>query len=152
MIAGIAGHMLDTAVSLGVLKSRSGTIRFVANPRLVDRGGRRTAPFTGPVAILVDEFSASTSEFFAAGMQALGRARVFGTRSAGQALPAAMGRLPSGDVLMHVIADHEDAKGRRIEGVGVVPDTPAPVRVADLRAGRDAALEAARAWIAAGAP
>ncbi len=151
MIAGVAGHMLDTSLSLGELKSRSGTIRFAANPRRVDPRGERTAPFAGPVAILIDEFSASTSEFFATGMQALGRARVFGTRSAGQALPAAMGRLPNGDVLMHVIADHVDPKGRRVEGVGIQPDRPTPLTVADLRAGRDAALDAARTWIAAGA-
>jgi carboxyl-terminal processing protease len=151
MIAGISGHMLDTAVSLGELKSRSGVIRFSANPRRVDPRGTRTPPFAGPIAILVDEFSASTSEFFATGMQALGRARVFGTRSAGQALPAAMGRLPNGDVLMHVIADHVDPRGRRVEGVGVVPDTFTPLALVDIRAGRDAALDAARTWIAAGA-
>lgn len=148
MIAGISGHLLDTTVSLGELRSRSGVLRFTANPRRVDAGGASRPPFGGPVAILVDEFSASTSEFFSAGMQALGRARVFGTRSAGQALPAAMGRLPSGDVLMHVIADHSDASGRRVEGVGVRPDQATPLRVKDLRAGRDAALDAARAWIA----
>ena len=152
MIAGVSGHLLDSIVSLGELRSRSGTLRFSANPRRVDQTGRRSAPFAGPVAIIVDEFSASTSEFFASGMQALGRARVFGTRSAGMALPAAMGRLPSGDVLMHVIADHSDARGRRVEGIGVQPDQATPLRVADLRVGRDAALEAARAWIAAGAP
>jgi len=151
MIAGISGHMLDTVISLGELKSRSGVIRFSANPRRVDPRGERTAPFAGPLAILVDEFSASTSEFFATGMQALGRARIFGTRSAGQALPAAMGRLPNGDVLMHVIADHVDPLGRRVEGVGVVPDTVTLLRIVDLRAGRDAALDAARTWIAAGA-
>lgn len=152
MIAGISGHLLDTAVSLGELRSRSGVLRFSSNPRRVDRSGHRTAPFAGPVAIIVDEFSASTTEFFTSGMQAIGRARVFGTTSAGQALPAAMGRLPSGDVLMHVLADHSDARGRRVEGVGVRPDQASPLRVADLRAGRDAALDAARAWIAAGAP
>jgi carboxyl-terminal processing protease len=82
-------------------------------------------------------------------MQALGRARIFGTRSAGMALPAAMGRLPNGDVMMHVIADHVDPRGRRVEGVGILPDTPTPLRVDALRAGRDTALEMALAWIVA---
>lgn len=152
MLAGISGHVLDSVVSLGELRSRSGLLRFSSNPRRVDGSGHRTPPFAGPVAIIVDEFSGSTTEFFASGMQAIGRARIFGSTSAGQALPAAMGRLPSGDVLMHVIADHADARGRRVEGIGVVPDQASPLRIADLRAGRDAALEAARAWIAAGAP
>ena len=152
MLAGISGHVLDTVVSLGELRSRSGLLRFSSNPRRVDGTGRRTTPFAGPIAIIVDEFSASTTEFFASGMQAIGRARIFGATSAGQALPAAMGRLPNGDVLMHVIADHSDARGRRVEGIGVVPDQASPLRIADLRAGRDAALDAARAWIAAGSP
>lgn len=151
MLSGISGHVLDTIVSLGELRSRSGVLRFSSNPRRVDGMGRRTAPFAGPIAIIVDEFSASTTEFFASGMQAIGRARIFGATSAGQALPAAMGRLPNGDVLMHVLADHSDARGRRVEGVGVVPDEASPLRIADLRAGRDAALNAARSWIAAGA-
>ena len=107
-------------------------------------------PRTAPISSA--DVRAGTTEFFASGMQALGRARIFGSTSAGQALPAAMGRLPSGDVLLHVIADHSDARGRRVEGIGVVPDQASPLRIADLRAGRDAALDAARAWIAAGAP
>ena len=152
MIAGISGHVLDSVVSLGELRSRGGLLRFSSNPRRADGSGHRSAPFGGPIAIIVDEFSASTTEFFASGMQALGRARIFGSTSAGQALPAAMGRLPSGDVLMHVIADHSDARGRRVEGIGVVPDQSSPLRISDLRAGRDAALDAARAWIAAGSP
>jgi len=152
MIAGVSGHMLDTVISLGELRQRTSVIRFSANPRRVDPSGTLTAPFAGPIAILIDEFSASTSEFFASGMQALGRAKVFGSRSAGMALPAAAIRLPSGDVMMHVIADHQDPKGRRVEGVGIVPDVLAPLRLEDLRAGRDAALEAAREWIAAGTP
>lgn len=152
MLSGISGHVLDTVVSLGELRSRSGVLRFSSNPRRVDGMGRRTTPFAGPIAIIVDEFSGSTTEFFASGMQAIGRARIFGATSAGQALPAAMGRLPNGDVLMHVIADHSDARGRRVEGIGVVPDQASPLRIADLRAGRDAALDAARAWIAAGSP
>lgn len=148
MVAGVAGHFLDTAVALGTMRARGATIHFVANPRRVDRAGQRTTPIGAPLAILVDGFSGSTSEFFASGMQALGRARVFGVSSAGQALPALMTALPNGDVMMHVIADHEDARGRRVEGVGVQPDEVTPLTRADLLAGRDAALEAARAWLA----
>jgi carboxyl-terminal processing protease len=148
MLAGVSGHFLDTAVALGTMRARGATIRFVANPRIVDRTGRRVEVIGAPLAILVDGFTGSTSEFFASGMQALGRARVFGVSSAGQALPALMSALPNGDVLMHVIADHEDAGGRRVEGDGVRPDEVTPLTRADLLAGRDAALEAARAWLA----
>lgn len=148
MLAGVSGHFLDTAAALGTMRARGATIHFLANPRLVDRAGERREVIDAPLAILVDGFTGSTSEFFASGMQAIGRARVFGVPSAGEALPAVMTRLPNGDVLMHVVADHEDAKGRRVEGTGVQPDEVTPLTRADLRAGRDAALEAARAWIA----
>jgi hypothetical protein len=35
-----------------------------------------------------------------------------------------------------------------VEGVGVQPDVVTPLTRTDLLAGRDAALEAARAWLA----
>ena len=152
MVAGVSGHLLDTAIALGVMHGRGATIKFVANPRRVDRTGAQVGTFTGPVAVLVDGFTGSTSEFFAAGMQAVGRVRIFGDRSAGQSLPALLSRLPNGDVLMHAIADHEDAIGRRVEGAGVQPDELVPLRRVDLQNGRDAPLEAARAWIAAQQP
>ena len=103
--------------------------------------------FAGPVAILTDEMTASTSEIFAGGLQALRRARVFGATSSGQALPSLMPRLPNGDVLLHAIADMIGPGGVRWEGPGVVPDTPAPVTREALLAGRDPALDAAVAWI-----
>jgi hypothetical protein len=49
--------------------------------------------------------------------------------------------------LMHPIADHVDATGRRVEGVGIVPDKATPLRRRDLVNGRDAAMDAARAWL-----
>jgi carboxyl-terminal processing protease len=147
MIGGVAGHFTDTATNLGVMRGRGSTMNLRTNPRVVNSAGARVPIISAPVAILVDEFSASTTEFFAAGLQGLGRARVFGTTSSGQALPALMLRLPNGDVLMHPIADHVDATGRRVEGVGIVPDKATPLRRRDLVNGRDAAMDAARAWL-----
>lgn len=148
MIGGFAGHFSDSTWSLGTMRGRGADLRLVANPRRATPAGERVGVITAPVAILVDGMTASASEFFAAGMQALGRARVFGETTAGQSLPAAMLRLASGDVLMHPIADHEDARGRRIEGRGVEPDTRTPLVRSELAAGHDAALEAARRWLA----
>lgn len=148
IIGGFAGHFSDSSWSLGTMRGRGADLRLAANPRRATPAGERVGVITAPVAILVDGMTASASEFFAAGMQALGRARVFGETSAGQSLPAAMLRLASGDVLMHPIADHEDARGRRIEGRGVEPDTRTPLTRSALAAGRDLALEAARQWLA----
>jgi len=148
LIGGFAGHFSDSAWSLGSMRGRGADLRLTANPRRATPAGERIGVITAPVAILIDGMTASASEFFAAGMQGLGRARVFGETSAGQALPASMYQLPSGDVLMYPIADHVDATGRRIEGNGVVPDTRTPLVRKELAEGRDAALEAARAWLA----
>jgi carboxyl-terminal processing protease len=148
MAMGVAGHFLDSTLVIGTMRQRSGDLRFVANPRRVDTRNQPVAPFAGPVALVVDELSASTTEIFAGGLQAVGRARVFGTRTAGMALPAIMERLPNGDILYHAVADFLSPTGKPIEGDGVVPQVPvAPTRAA-LLAGRDPALEAAVAWAA----
>jgi carboxyl-terminal processing protease len=147
MVMGFGGYFVDTAQSLGAMRSRQVVLNFVINPRVSRSDGTKAKPFDGPMAIIVDPMSASTSEIFAAGMQRIGRARVFGERSAGAALPAMMERLPSGDVFVHAVADFTDPRGRRIEGSGAEPDELVPLRVQDLEAGRDAPVEAAVRWI-----
>jgi len=149
MVMGFGGYFVDTTQSLGTMRSRQVALNFVINPRQSRADGTRAKPFAGPMAIIVDPMSASTSEIFAAGMQRIGRARVFGERSAGAALPALMERLPSGDVFVHAVADFTDPRGKRIEGSGAVPDEIVPLRVQDLIAGRDAPIEAAVRWITA---
>ncbi len=89
----------------------------------------------------------STSEIFAGGMQKLGRARVFGETSAGQALPALSLRLPGGDVLVHAFASYTGPGGEPFEGRGVVPDETVPPTREALLAGSDPALDAAVRWI-----
>lgn len=147
MIMGISGHFFTERLTLGVMKTRDAELRFVTNPRLVNASGDRVAPFSGPVAILVDGMSGSASECFAGGMQSLGRARIFGQPSMGQALPALFDRLPNGDLLIHAYGDFVTANGRRLEGRGVIPDEIQPLRRDDLLAGRDRPLDAALAWI-----
>jgi carboxyl-terminal processing protease len=147
MVMGVGGHFLDSTVSLGTMRTRSGELRFVVNPRRATSSGEPVRPYAGSLAILVDPLTGSTSEVFAAGMQAIGRARIFGETSAGQALPAMATRLQTGDVLLHVTADLVAPDGRRVEGRGVVPDEPVPLRRESLLAGRDAALEVAVRWV-----
>lgn len=149
MSMGVAGHVLDTAQVFGSMNMRSTRMQFKANPRRVTTQGERVKPFGGPVAVLIDELSGSTSEVFAGGLQSIGRVRVFGTRSMGAVLPAATSKLPNGDVLYHAIADFVTPDGTLLEGRGVIPDEQIEVKRADLLAGRDPVLEAALRWIAA---
>ncbi|MCA9302809.1 MAG: hypothetical protein KC996_01665 [Phycisphaerales bacterium] len=147
MAPGLARYFLSEKASLGTMTMRGQEMTFNVSPIVVTRSGQRLKPFDGKVAILTDQGSASTSEFFAGGMQAIERVEVFGTRSAGMALAAAMDKLPSGDVLLHAISDYVTAKGNAIEATGVIPEHPVPVTRADLLNGIDAPAQAAVEWI-----
>jgi carboxyl-terminal processing protease len=150
MIRGIAGHLLDEPAVLGRMRMRGLDLEFRVNPRRSTTDGRSVRPYGGPVAILVDGLTASASECFAGGLQALGRARVFGVRTAGQALPAATQQLVSGDVLLYAVGDFVTSTGQRLEGAGVAPDVEVPLTPEALAAGRDAEA-AAIDWIDRGA-
>ena len=147
MMRGIAGHVLTAPDLLGTMHMRDAVLEFRANPRRSTSDGRRVEPFSGRLAILVDELTASASECFAGGLQDLGRARIFGTQTMGQALPAATRQLSNGDVLMYAIADFVTSQNRSLEGQGVMPDENVPLSRAVLAAGRDESLERALAWI-----
>lgn len=152
MALGIGGHFLDSAKSLGTMVQRGSEMRFLANPRRSTSAGRAVQPFAGPLALVVDELSVSTSEIFAGGMQAVGRARVFGSTTAGQALPSIPEPLPNGDILYHAIADFLGPSGKPIEGPGVRPDQLVPLTRRALLAGRDPAADAALTWLLTVAP
>lgn len=148
MVMGVSGFFLDKPDTLGIMTTRVGTLRYIANPRFSNRKGESVTPYSGALAILLDQVSASTTEIFAKAMHDLGRARLFGDTTAGQALPATMTKLPNADLLVHVIADFHSPSGARVEAHGVVPDSVIPVRPADLLARVDAPLAAALSWVA----
>lgn len=145
---GVGGHFLGQADSLGRMTNRGGAIDFRVNPRRSTADGRRVEPFAGPLAILVDPLTASTSEIFAAGLQELGRATIVGETTAGAALPSVVRRLPNGDVLQMAVADFVTPKGNRIEGHGVVPDVPVHLTLDLLRRESDPTLAAAVRFLA----
>jgi carboxyl-terminal processing protease len=140
MAMGMSGWLVKDVATLGVMKSRESDLKFVVNPQ--------ATPYAGPVAILVDELSASTSEILAAGLQDLGRARVFGRRTPGAALPSQVEQLPSGDFFQYAVATYVSSGGRTLEGNGVVPDETVALDRKTLLAGKDAVLDAALRWIA----
>ncbi len=147
MMVGLAGHFMAEPKLLGKTQTRESELVFKVNPRFSMADGRRVTPFAGPVAILVDELSASATECFTGALQSLGRVRVFGRQTLGQALPAVTRRLSSGDVLMYALGDFVTSTGRRLEGDGVIPDEVVPLSIPGLAAGRDPTLDAALAWM-----
>lgn len=148
MVMGVAGHFFTERVTLGEMRTRTTSLKFVTNPRRVSTDGRPVTPYGGPVALLIDATSGSASEVFAGGMQSVGRVRVFGETSYGAVLPAVMDRLPNDDILYHAIGEFITATGDVLEGRGVVPDSRVRLTRRDLLAGRDPAMEAALQWIA----
>lgn len=140
MAMGMAGWFVPRrGYRLGTLQARDYTTPFEINPR--------ADTFAGPLAILVDSTSASTAEILAAGLQDIGRARVFGTQTAGAALPSAIIRLPNGDGFQYAEANYASDKGRILEGVGVTPDVIVKHTRESLLSGHDAVLDSAVAWI-----
>jgi len=136
----VARLLLAAPGSLGKLRFREFEQEFK-----VEAG---TDAFTGKVALLVDEGTASTSEIFAAGLRDLGRVTIVGGRaSAGAALPSVIEELAGGAVLQYVVGDYQSPKGTIVEGIGVVPDVLVPETRADFSAGRDPVLEAAIAHL-----
>jgi carboxyl-terminal processing protease len=140
MAMGMAGWLVkQTGERLGVMYMRGATLNFFINPR--------AEAFEGPVAVLVDGNSASTSEIFAGGLKDLGRARIFGTRTAAAALPSVITRLPNGDGFQYAVANYISQGGKALEGNGVVPDVEVKLTREALLAGHDTVVDAALDWI-----
>jgi carboxyl-terminal processing protease len=112
----IAGQLVSKRMSLGSMKMRVGETRMIVYPQ--------PNAFKGPVAILTDEGSASTSEILAGGLQEAGRVVVIGQTTTGAVLPSMIERLPDGSRLQYAIADYRTPKGLLLEGRGVIPDYP----------------------------
>jgi carboxyl-terminal processing protease len=137
---GVAGWFVDrSGLQLGTMYLRASSLKFVIFPR--------PEPFAGPLAVLVDGCSASTSEILAGGLKDVGRARIFGTRTAGAALPSVFSKLPNGDGFQYAIANYISQGGKPLEGIGVIPDEEARLTREGLLHGRDGVLDAAVAWI-----
>jgi carboxyl-terminal processing protease len=124
---------------VGTVVQRDLTLKIVVQ--------RRPSPFERPVAVLVDGLSMSGSEVFAAALQETGRARIFGSRTAGAVLGSTIERLPNGDRFQYAFADYISMTGRRLEGHGVVPDVAVDLTRDALINGGDPVIDAAVEWI-----
>ena len=137
---GVAGWFIDKPDQvLGTMYMRDNTLKFAVSPR--------PDAFRGPLAILVDGCSGSTSEIFAGGLKDLKRARIFGTRTAGAALPSVFEKLPNQDGFQYAVANYISQGGKALEGTGVIPDEEVRLTRKQLVDGQDAPLDAAVTWI-----
>jgi carboxyl-terminal processing protease len=137
---GMSGWFVDEPHSLGNMQSKINRLKLAINPR--------KPKFDKPVAILVDECSVSCAELFPGGLQELKAARIFGSRTAGQVIPAQVVKLPTGDGFLHAISALESESGYSWEGNGVQPDEPVVLTRKLLQQDTDPTLTAALKWIA----
>jgi carboxyl-terminal processing protease len=132
-------------------ETHAGSMRTRSAPPQKSYARPAPDPYRGPVVVIVDEESASASETFTAFMQEAGRARVVGRQTAGSTLGrSGFKGLKGGGRLRFSTRSYVTPAGRELEGVGVTPDVSVPLTLADLRSGRDAALEAAVSLLRAG--
>ena len=131
------GEFFDHSVDCGTFISRSGQ-RSMKNSWQIG-----SANYRGKVVVLVDGATGSAAEIFAAVLQDHGRATLVGRRTGGAVLASWFYSLPDGGQLQLSREDYSAPKGRRIEGAGLEPDVVVAPTLADLRGGRDRALEMA---------
>lgn len=137
------GGVFDRDVRVGDMKMRKEAKPFVAKTR----GGDKV--FKGPLVVLVDSQSGSSSEMFARVVQLEQRGVVLGDRSAGAVMVSRFREHQTGvDIFALYGASVTEADiimtdGRSLEHTGVTPDKVLLPTAADLAAGRDPVLSQA---------
>jgi carboxyl-terminal processing protease len=101
--------------------------------------------YAGPVVILTNERSASSSELFAGGLQEIGRAKVVGSQTCGCVIGIAGNhKMKGGGVLEVSQILFFTPKGRKLEGEGVIPDVAVTPTIEDFQQHRDPVLDAGK--------
>jgi carboxyl-terminal processing protease len=132
--------------------------RFVADGPAYQIAGRQERPevhqlqggrsiLSVPLAVLVDEGTASMGELFAATIQERGVGRVLGATTAGSVAASVVQPLGDGSALQLSVEHILSGQGRALDRVGVSPDQPVPLDAADLQRGRDPQLDAALGYL-----
>jgi carboxyl-terminal processing protease len=113
--------------------------------RKVNAGKDGGQLFAGPVVILTNERSASSSELFAGGLQEIGRAKVVGSQTCGCVIGIAGNRKVKGGGVLEVSQIlFFTPKGRKLEGEGVIPDVAVTPTIEDFQQHLDPVLEAGK--------
>lgn len=146
--AAIASRLLVERVVYGTecfrarhpLRGIAGCIEHAIEPRPPVAAAR--------VAVLLDGDVASSAEQMALALCSTGRARCFGTTTAGDSGNPRPHFLP-GMVVLFSTGELYGRDGARLDGTGVRPHEQVRLRRADVIADRDPVLEAAARWLAA---
>ncbi len=144
------GGYLDGAVELASMFVEKGTIVTVQN-----RGGALDPhPASGspllptiPLAILINQGTASASEIVAGALQDFHRATIIGMKSFGKGTVQEVIDLPGGSSLRVTIARWLTPNGKNLGKEGVRPDIALERDPGELANGKDSQLQAATDWL-----
>lgn len=134
-VSTLTGRFLPPAV-VSVVDSRDGS-----QGQMLTDG--HEFPAQHPLAVLVNGRSGSAAEVAAEALKQTGRARLFGSRTAGAVNGAGLAVLPGGaGLLITELKVLAPGTLQPLDGVGVEPDVAIPAG-----SGGDPALDAAEAWL-----
>jgi carboxyl-terminal processing protease len=122
------GGLVQAGVEIARQWLNEGTIVYTVDRRgaidSIDATG--TALTDAPLAILVNEGSASASEILAGALQDNGRAKLVGTKTFGKGLIQSLFDLPNGSGLAVTVAKYETPNHHDIHKLGITPDRVVP--------------------------
>lgn len=143
-----AGKFFKDKIRVAEIVTRNGNPPLPGMPMTLEAGSKGKQIFLRPIAILIDEGTASTSELIANALQEQRRAKVFGTNSCGCVLAFLDYKpLKGGGELTLSEFGFVTPRGRKLEGEGVTPDKITSPTLEDIQNGRDAALEEAEKYL-----
>lgn len=134
-LAGLGGMLTEKSLDLGTSIYKVGSENMIA--------ASKAKNFKGRLVFLVDNQTVSAAEIFSAALQENNRALVIGEKTAGEALPSVLLKLPTGAVLLYPIANFKTRNGNFLEGKGVEPNLVVALDRKSLLTGKDAQLETA---------
>lgn len=134
-LRGNPGGLLYSSIDIARMWINHGTI-----VRTVDRSGdseevaaNRTALTDLPLAVLVDNNSASSSEILTGALMDNGRATVVGTQTFGKALVQSVHSLSDGSGLAVTVAHYYTPRGTDISHLGITPNVEVALDVQSRR-------------------
>lgn len=145
-LRGNPGGLIMEAANVGGVFLPTGTVLA----RITERGQEPSTLRTSgipllsrtPLVVLVDGLSASASEILTGAFKDYQRATIIGEKTAGALGGSVTVALPEGGMSV-TVERILTPKSEQVEGVGINPDVPVVLTVADMERGQDVQLEAA---------
>lgn len=142
-VRGNPGGSLDTVCSMLELLLPEGLIVYTEDKdgNIEEIYGDGDGSFSLPLAVLVNEYSASASEIFAVAIQDYEVGEIVGVTTYGKGVVQRLIQLPDDTMIKMTISEYFSPLGNSIHGVGVIPDIEVEYDYDDLET--DEQLEAA---------